>query len=399
LDKKQHLVIVIPNNARRAPRLRSEYDLFKSKYDITIVGDEKPSYIEEEHFISMGVLKLKEKYFPSRNKIQSKLINQKIKAKSQSWSKKSQYNLWCFKESFLFHDYLLSMLLNSLSFDLLLIHHVKLLPLTSCLESKDHKLIANLHEYYPKEEDHLNDWKIKEDEINRVCQEFLPKCDLILCVNQSIADQFVDIFSLEKNKVLDFSNKKPYFDKPPSKTCSKKMRLIHHGVAIAERNIEGMIHMMDALPKHFELHLMILPGKDQSYYNKLRLLESDRVIFDDVVDSEDIIAHISQYDIGLYLLPDINYNHRLALPNKFFEFVQAKLCLAISPSTEMKRICEKYNLGVISDDFSYVSLAKKIEVLTSEDVDFYKNQAKKASYELSSEKGIEMCKERITLLL
>ena len=37
-----------------------------------------------------------------------------------------------------------------------------------------------------------------------------------------------------------------------------------------------------------------------------------------------IVRTINQFDLGVYLLPPVNFNSAHALPNKFFEFIQAR---------------------------------------------------------------------------
>jgi hypothetical protein len=45
----------------------------------------------------------------------------------------------------------------------------------------------------------------------------------------------------------------------------------------------------------------------------------------------------------------------------------------------MKNIVEKYNLGVVADDFSPESLADKIKSLTKEKIAIFKKNSEKAS--------------------
>ena len=42
-----------------------------------------------------------------------------------------------------------------------------------------------------------------------------------------------------------------------------------------------------------------------------------------------IAQEINQYDIGVYLLRDGNLNNKYAMPNKLYEFVQARLADAV----------------------------------------------------------------------
>ena len=55
----------------------------------------------------------------------------------------------------------------------------------------------------------------------------------------------------------------------------------------------------------------------------------------------EIVDTIAEYDIGLFILSPINFNYYHALPNKLFEFIQARLAIAVSPSPEMARIVHR----------------------------------------------------------
>ncbi|MBK7701065.1 MAG: hypothetical protein IPJ39_21260 [Saprospiraceae bacterium] len=81
-----------------------------------------------------------------------------------------------------------------------------------------------------------------------------------------------------------------------------------------------------------------------------------------------IVNFISKYDIGLYILEPTNFNNGMALPNKMFEFIQARLAIAIGPSPEMKSLVEEYNLGVVSADFDSKGLAISLNNLTHQNI-------------------------------
>jgi hypothetical protein len=69
---------------------------------------------------------------------------------------------------------------------------------------------------------------------------------------------------------------------------------------------------------------------------------------------------LNAFDIGLFLLRPTNFNYRFALPNKLFEFVQARLAIAVGPSPEMAAMVHQYGLGFVSDDFLPETLAHLI---------------------------------------
>ena len=108
-----------------------------------------------------------------------------------------------------------------------------------------------------------------------------------------------------------------------------------------------------------------------------------------------IVETINQFDIGLYILEPYSFNGLMALPNKFFEFVQGRLAIAIGPSPEMMRLVNKYNLGIVSDDYSPQTMAKLLNNLSAEKIQFFKEQSNRSAYELSSMKNDEILSDYI----
>jgi hypothetical protein len=176
--------------------------------------------------------------------------------------------------------------------------------------------------------------------------------------------------------------------------------MIHHGAASPSRKIETMIAMMGYLDDRFSLDLMLVAG-DPAYHRFLRSRAADnpRVRFLDPVAPDQIIATTRAYDIGLFLLPPTNFNYRHALPNKFFEFVQARLAIAIGPSPEMSRLVREHHLGIVSADFTPRALAASLNSLTSSQIDAFKDASHAASAVLSWDHERETLRREVARLL
>ena len=113
----------------------------------------------------------------------------------------------------------------------------------------------------------------------------------------------------------------------------------------------------------------------------------------------DISKKLNDYDIGLYLLGSQIFNCRMALPNKLFEFIQARLAVAIWPSPEMKKIVEKENIGIVANDFTIESMAKMLNVMTIEQLRFLKNQSEHAAKHYNAEANALKIKKIIRSLV
>jgi glycosyltransferase involved in cell wall biosynthesis len=108
------------------------------------------------------------------------------------------------------------------------------------------------------------------------------------------------------------------------------------------------------------------------------------------VPTSEIARFTNEFDIGVYSLPPTNFNNEFALPNKFFEFIQARLAVVVAPSPEMARLVREYDLGAVAEDFSPERMAEAIKSLSAERIDHFKAQAHKHAYELSADKNREL---------
>jgi hypothetical protein len=99
---------------------------------------------------------------------------------------------------------------------------------------------------------------------------------------------------------------------------------------------------------------------------------------------KEIIENTCHYDIGIFICPPTTFNLQYALPNKLFEYIQARLVVAIGPSIEMQKIVQKYQCGIVASDFEPETLAKELNELEYDEVVSYKCQSNVAALELNS---------------
>ena len=178
------------------------------------------------------------------------------------------------------------------------------------------------------------------------------------------------------------------------------MRMIHHGAAAPSRGIETMIEMMRHVDERFHLDLMLVP-LSLPYLEKLSVLarKVPRTRIIPPVAMQDLVPAGNDYDIGLYLLRPSSFNNLHALPNKFFEFIQARLAVAIGPSPEMARIVRQFDCGIVADDFAPATLACALNSLTAADVDRMKAGSEKAAHVYTAENNAEKVREIVTSAL
>lgn len=293
--------------------------------------------------------------------------------------------------------------LESRTFDLIIANDIESLPLAFKIK-KDEKILFDAHEYAPRHfEDNLV-WRIFFQRFNKyLCKKYLPQIDQMITVGAGLAKEYANYYPV---KPIIVTNANYFTSLSPTPVEGKKIRLIHHGAANPSRQLEIMIEMMEYLDERFTLDLMLLTPtiankKTRGYLDSLMVLIKDKTNISIIppVKSSEVVNFIHSYDIGVFLLPPINFNYANTLPNKLFDFIQARLAIAIGPTPEMANIVNTYNLGVVADDFTAQSLAEKLNSLTAEKISFFKNQSDKHAQELSAEKNKTILNDLVDRLL
>jgi glycogen synthase len=164
--------------------------------------------------------------------------------------------------------------------------------------------------------------------------------------------------------------------------------VLHQGAVAAGRGCEVLLRMLDLLP---EAHLLFL-GAEGPYATRLRKIAgesgaADRSHFLGPVSPETLLSHTAQADIGVSLLADSCENHRLALPNKLFEYVAAGLPVVVSDLPEASRLVRAHGIGWCADGADPASVATALrKALDQRDDEGLRERLAIAASELSWER-------------
>ncbi len=290
--------------------------------------------------------------------------------------------------------------LNSRKFDLVIANDVDILPLAFQISVSD-KVFLDAHEYSPRQFEDKLMWRILfQPLMYHICKKFIPKTVGMTTIGRGIANEYKKQFKC--NPVV-INNATWYNPIAPTEITSDKIRLIHHGGATVSRQLEIMIEMMSLLDNRFTLDLMLIvpdtaSAKTKGYIDYLKELAKgdNRINFVPAVKSKDVIPFINRYDMGVILVPPINFNYANGLPNKLFEFIQAKLAVAIGPIPEIAEVVNQFDLGYVSEEFTAQSLASKLKNISKEDLIRFKQNACQAAIELSADKNSKLLNELVS---
>jgi glycosyltransferase involved in cell wall biosynthesis len=154
-----------------------------------------------------------------------------------------------------------------------------------------------------------------------------------------------------------------------------------------------MIEMMSFLDERFSLELMLVGG--DSYVRELKeLARSDsRIEFPSPVAMQRLVEVASEADVGVILYSDDNPQLRFSLPNKFFEYIQARLAVAVGPSPEMAKVVRRFECGIVAPTFEPRDLANLLSAMDKSTLQQFKKNADSAAHALSAEENAPLIRE------
>lgn len=279
-------------------------------------------------------------------------------------------------------DLVAARLLKDRSWDVVIAHDLKALDASLALKPR-HGVILDLHEYAPRQEEHSFLWSLLIAPYFRwMCRTKVKQSAAIVTVSQGIAEEYKRVFDIDSTLVV---NATPYHDMSVG-PVSAPLRLVHSGGIAVQRRLDIMIEGVRRSSADVILDLYLVGG-DPALAAELKALAADdsRIRFRDPVPYKDLIKVLNDYDVGLSIFPPTTFNLAWCLPNKFFDFVQARLGVIVGPSPEMARFVEEYGIGLVLPDFEPASLAASLDALSAERVSAWKVASDTHAAALSSE--------------
>ena len=199
-----------------------------------------------------------------------------------------------------------------------------------------------------------------------------PRCELVLTVSDGIATRLAQRYRLRRTPVVvrnvpDLS----VYDLEGKGSCDLRAELglpadsplvLHLGAAALDRGCETLVRSIARTGK--SVNLLFL-GSDLAYAGRLGEIAreqgvGDRVHFLPAVPVRQVLAHARQASVGVSLLEDTCENHRLALPNKIFEYLAAGVPVVASDLPELRRTLADQDAAVLVDSSDESAVARAI---------------------------------------
>lgn len=278
-------------------------------------------------------------------------------------------------------------------FDVVIANDARALPLAFACKGKA-KIWVDLHEWAPEERTQILVWRLLVKPLMvHICRKYLPQVDAATTVGGKIAELYAQNFGIRPRLMR---NAPRYVELAPSAVDKNTLRLVHSGGAVAGRNIEATIDAVKELGDKASIDFYLIPANDGGkYLGELRARAdgAENICFHEPVAPADLPRTLNQYDVGVFWIPPFNTNARFTLPNKIFDFIQARLALAIGPTVEMVDILKHYDCGVVAADFTKEAIVESLRSLTPEKIAHFKENSARAAQELNFEKEAEAARD------
>lgn len=264
------------------------------------------------------------------------------------------------------------------------------------------RVIYDAHEYSPLEREEDKFWmSFFSPLIVYILRRFSQHIDASITVALPIAETYSRNFDLNPFVVLNTPDL-PLVDLP-SRNFTGVLQIVHHGSAQRSRHIQSMIEAVGQCQRDVLLELFLV-ATEPDYIDELHSLSEriaqGQVHFHDPVSPPDLVRTIAGFHLGLCLIPPLNYNYRMALPNKLFECIVAGVPVVVGPSPAMAGLVEQYQCGIVLPSFEIADLAKAIHDVTPEQLSLFAKNAQQAAKELNAtfemRKVVSLCDQLIS---
>jgi glycosyltransferase involved in cell wall biosynthesis len=275
-------------------------------------------------------------------------------------------------------------LVSQIDADVLILNDVQTIGLIKS-STTNRVTVMDMHEYAPEEIS--DDWRFRillRRYYQYLCAKYLTSAELVTTVSSTIAKKFNETLGIFPQVIMNSSK---FYDLTFTKSKYEKIRLVHAGLASKGRRIETMIEAMRDLPQ-FEMDLYLVPAPRQKhYFSKLsrKIAKSPNVKLLDPVQHSQLVATLNSYDVGLLIINPSNFSLAHCLPNKLFEYIQARIMVITGPTPDIRDIVDEQKLGIVLDGFSQEDLKNCLLSINRKTIEMFKRNSETAATQLNFE--------------
>lgn len=257
-----------------------------------------------------------------------------------------------------------------------------LIPATIVSKIYNLPLVVDFHEIF-SEMPSLKEGSIQKRVWKLIETQLVPRVKYSYTVSNSYANWFNESYGIEPEIIKNVPKQREAPNN--SETLGQKI-VIYQGAINPSRGIDKMVLSMKFLD---QVQLWIIgDGPLLEEYKTLAKNTGveDKVRFFGKLSPTELKEITPKANLGLSLEEDNGLSYRYALPNKVFDYIQARIpILGSSDLPEIKELIEKYNIGDLIENHHPEHIASKINSILEIDKQFFLTNLNLASKELNWE--------------
>jgi hypothetical protein len=369
-ERRPRLLILAFSQLSRDPRVKRQLLTLRSRYEITVVGHGDPG-IEGVTVVSL----------PTGDRTPALLRKARLAIRETAFAAhlygiaywRLPHIRWCWDQ------------LSRERWDVVIANDVDPVPLANRL-APTHGVLVDLHEFAPRQYDDRPEWMRKVAPYHEwLVRRHVTEAAVTVTVSEGIAAAYRE-YGLDPVLVRSAAM---FADVSPA-DVAEPIRHVHSGGAARSRLLETMIEATIRSRSNVTLDLYLVADHDRAYVAELEAMAatSDRVRINDAVAFEQLVPTLNHFDVGLCMIPPTTFNHVWCLPNKFFDFLQARLGVITGPSPEIAKIVNETRIGVVTADFEVDSLVDALDDLDPSVIAEWKRASASAAVAYSGEREL-----------
>ena len=229
------------------------------------------------------------------------------------------------------------------------------------------QLVFDSHELFPEVPELVHRpmvrkiWQVLE-------RKLVSKIKYGFTVSPSIADFYFNTYGVKFELIRNLGNFRFDYEFEEIDKTRKQKTIIYQGALNLGRGLEILIESMQDIDG---ANLQIIGSGDVAPKLKRmtkKLSLEDKVKFIGRLPLERLWKFTASASIGISLEENLGLNYQYALPNKLFDYIQARIPVIISDLPEMTSIVNKYKIGKVLVERTPEKLADFIKEMLKEEV-------------------------------